>query len=193
MWFLPAGVSSLLELSRQTDIKYGTLNGTAVETFFLENRADPYPKMYQFMNTYDTWMPNGSAAIDRVQGSFDNPDGQKLINTLLYYELSILIMTSVLLSPMWFYLISDKYGFIFDSTILEYAARNEPCTTRTLGDIFRRVGYGIALKKKSPFTPKFDSAILKLRENGEIEALVDKWMQGPCQVQIGNILKKRLP
>ena len=39
-------------------------------------------------------------------------------------------------------------------------------------------GYGIALKKGSALTEKFNQAIAKLQANGEIQKLKEKWIGG---------------
>ena len=75
---------------------------------------------------------------------------------------------------------SGKYALIYDSTIVEYMSRNEPCVTRALGDVFRKMGYALALQKNSPYTEQFNQAILQLRERGYIEELGKQWINGPC-------------
>ncbi len=76
----------------------------------------------------------------------------------------------------------ERYAFIYDSVILDYISRNEPCNTRTLGDIFLKTGYAIGFAKSYPQNDKynFDLAILRLRESGAIEELERKWLGGTC-------------
>ncbi len=74
----------------------------------------------------------------------------------------------------------DQYAFIYDSVILDYISRNEPCNTRTLGDVFLKGGYALGFAKTFPDLEKFDLAILRLRESGYIEDLERKWLRGTC-------------
>ncbi len=74
----------------------------------------------------------------------------------------------------------ERYAFIYDSVILDYISRNEPCNTRTLGDIFLKTGYAVGFAKTFPDVDKFDLAILRLRESGKIEELERKWLGGTC-------------
>ena len=73
-----------------------------------------------------------------------------------------------------------KYALIYDSTILNYATRNPPCTTRVLNELIRPVGYGMMLPKNSPYTKVFDTEILELRDSGYMETLATHWIYGPC-------------
>ncbi len=73
-----------------------------------------------------------------------------------------------------------RYAYIYDSTVLEYVTRNEPCTTRVLGQLFKKSGYGIGLRKNSPHLELFDRTILELRESGKLEALENRWITGSC-------------
>ncbi|ELU10007.1 hypothetical protein CAPTEDRAFT_43271, partial [Capitella teleta] len=143
-----SGIQTLLDLANQQDVLYGTLEGTAIQTFFAENGADPFPRMNKFMKLRETFVDNASVGLQMVQNSFGIAKG--------------------------------KFSLIYDSTVLEYMSRNEPCVTRTLGDIFRKMGYGLALRKNSPFTQAFNEAIMHLREAGTIEELAKKWINGPC-------------
>ncbi len=64
--------------------------------------------------------------------------------------------------------------------ILDYISKNEPCNTRTLGDVFLKGGYALGFAKAFPDLERFDLAILHLRESGIIEELEGKWFQGTC-------------
>ncbi|ELU10006.1 hypothetical protein CAPTEDRAFT_103666, partial [Capitella teleta] len=88
----------------------------------------------------------------------------------------------------------EKFAFIYDSTILDYITRMEPCVTRTLGDVFRKMGYGIAFRKNSPYTQPFNEAIMRLREQGVIDQIANKWINGPCPPhgESGEAIKRRI-
>uniref|UniRef100_A0AC35FNM1 LITAF domain-containing protein n=1 Tax=Panagrolaimus sp. PS1159 TaxID=55785 RepID=A0AC35FNM1_9BILA len=74
-------------------------------------------------------------------------------------------------------------AFIWDSTRLDFEAMKN-CELRTRGALFGRSAYGIGLQKHSPWTPHITNAILRLSENGMMEALDAKWINGagkkPC-------------
>ncbi len=75
---------------------------------------------------------------------------------------------------------AGKYAFISHGPRLRYAARNPPCVTRTLGQLFLRSGFGVAFEKKFAYLETFNMEILKLREAGFIEDLERKWITGKC-------------
>ena len=47
------------------------------------------------------------------------------------------------------------------------------------------LGYGIAFKKHSPYVRQFSSIILKLRSNGFLELIKQKWFDGSCPAVAG--------
>ncbi len=73
-----------------------------------------------------------------------------------------------------------RYAYIYDSTILDYITKRQPCTTRVLGHLFKKSGYGIAFRKNSPYVEMFDNAILELRESGMMETIERQWITGSC-------------
>ena len=88
------------------------------------------------------------------------------------------------MSPFFGFFPENKFSFIFDSAPLEYIASNKPCVTKTVGEIFNQFGYGIAFTKNSPFVEIFSLEILKMRENGSMEALKTRWISaGSCLAQ----------
>ena len=54
-------------------------------------------------------------------------------------------------------------AFIWDSSRLEYEAAND-CDLVTAGELFGRSGYGIGLRKDSPWTHEISLAILSFHE-----------------------------
>ncbi len=67
-------------------------------------------------------------------------------------------------------------AIVHDSPILSYFAATEGRgLVRTTGHIFHPEKYGIALKQGSPRTESINRALLKLRENGTYQNLIDKW------------------
>ncbi|XP_076048968.1 glutamate [NMDA] receptor subunit 1-like isoform X2 [Oratosquilla oratoria] len=66
-------------------------------------------------------------------------------------------------------------AFIWDSSRLEYEAAQD-CELVTAGELFGRSGYGIGLKKNSPWADKVTLAILGFHESGFMEELDNKWI-----------------
>ena len=84
-------------------------------------------------------------------------------------------------------LLAERFAFIFDSAPLEFAANQEPCNLITTEKLFENFGYGLALRKNSPFTEIFNLEILKYRQNGYLEGLSDLWFGGTCNLGDGGI------
>ncbi|OQV18471.1 Glutamate [NMDA] receptor subunit 1 [Hypsibius exemplaris] len=71
----------------------------------------------------------------------------------------------------------ELQAFIWDSARLEYeAAKDKECELVTAGELFGRSGYGVALRKNSPWTSKITLAILGFHENGFMESLDNKYI-----------------
>ena len=52
----------------------------------------------------------------------------------------------------------------------------KPCDTlRNVGRLFGKIGYGFGLQKSSPYKDELSYHILRLREEGYMEYLVNKW------------------
>lgn len=64
---------------------------------------------------------------------------------------------------------------IDDSAVLEYWVNVPPCAIKTVGPLFAKSGYGLALQKGSPYTARLSEVILQLREQGFMEQLYNKW------------------
>ncbi|CAL4107639.1 unnamed protein product, partial [Meganyctiphanes norvegica] len=76
-------------------------------------------------------------------------------------------------------------AFIWDSSRLEYEAAKD-CELVTAGELFGRSGYGIGLKKHSPWADRVTLAILEFHESGRMEELDNKWIllnqEDKCEV-----------
>ena len=66
------------DLAEQSEVHYGTLEGTAIQTFFREQFIPPYPRMYNFMVEYKTWVPNSSVGTEKVFNSYNIPKGKRI-------------------------------------------------------------------------------------------------------------------
>ncbi|XP_066286133.1 glutamate receptor 4-like [Branchiostoma lanceolatum] len=75
-----------------------------------------------------------------------------------------------------------KYAFLLESAINDYIAQRKPCDTIKTGSNLDSKGYGIGMPKESPWRHKITLAVLKLREDGKLQNLENKWWydKGEC-------------
>uniref|UniRef100_A0AAR5Q5X3 Uncharacterized protein n=2 Tax=Dendroctonus ponderosae TaxID=77166 RepID=A0AAR5Q5X3_DENPD len=69
-----------------------------------------------------------------------------------------------------------KYAFFMESISIDYNTQRH-CNLTRVGDQLDEKGYGIALKKDSPYRTKLSTAILKLQSSGVIEKIRKKWWE----------------
>ncbi|KAG8230220.1 hypothetical protein J437_LFUL010848 [Ladona fulva] len=82
-------------------------------------------------------------------------------------------------------------AFIWDNSRLEFEAAMD-CELVTTGELFGRSGYGLGLRKDSPWTDAVNLAILDFREDGFFEKMDDKWFpQQDIQCDGINPIEKR--
>nr|CAG4644557.1 EOG090X00ST [Leptodora kindtii] len=67
-------------------------------------------------------------------------------------------------------------AFIWDSSRLEFEAAQD-CDLVTAGELFGRSGYGIGLRKGSPWTDPITLSVLDLHESRFMEDLDEKWIK----------------
>ena len=70
------GIKNMNDLSEQTEIEYGTIDGTAIQTFFREQTISPYPQMYTFMTDRKAWVNSSKEGEKRVRDSYSIPKGK---------------------------------------------------------------------------------------------------------------------
>ncbi|XP_022802483.1 glutamate receptor ionotropic, kainate 2-like [Stylophora pistillata] len=72
----------------------------------------------------------------------------------------------------------SNFAFIWDSIILEHVVHStEPCgSLTTIGKLFGKIGYGIGLPKGSQYTKQLSQVILRLRQEGFMDRLEQKWL-----------------
>ncbi|CAG9769593.1 unnamed protein product [Ceutorhynchus assimilis] len=70
----------------------------------------------------------------------------------------------------------ERYAFFMESISIDYNTQRH-CNLMRVGDQLDEKGYGIALKKDSPFRTKLSTAILKLQSSGVIEKIRKKWWE----------------
>jgi hypothetical protein len=72
----------------------------------------------------------------------------------------------------------DKYAFILPDVIGEYLAKRKPCDLVTVGQFLMKRGYGLALRRHSPYLSAFDHGIETLRLTGTLDVLRQRWWTG---------------
>ncbi|XP_063846656.1 glutamate receptor ionotropic, kainate 2-like isoform X3 [Scylla paramamosain] len=77
------------------------------------------------------------------------------------------------------------YAFLMESSSIEYVVERN-CDLMQIGGLLDSKSYGIALPPGSPYTAKISSAILRMKENGTLHRLKDKWWKGEglCQKEV---------
>ncbi|KAI6069813.1 Glutamate receptor ionotropic, delta-2 isoform X1 [Aix galericulata] len=125
--FLHQQLRSLQDLSRQTDIPYGTVLDSAVYEHVRVKGMNPFERdsMYSQM-----WR-----MINRSNGSENN----------------VLESTAGIQKVKY-----GNYAFVWDAAVLEYVAINDgDCSFYTVGNTVADRGYGIALQHGSPYRDVF--------------------------------------
>ncbi|XP_045623949.1 glutamate receptor ionotropic, kainate 2 isoform X4 [Procambarus clarkii] len=78
-----------------------------------------------------------------------------------------------------------QYAFLMESSSIEYEVERK-CDLTQVGGLLDSKSYGIALPPNSPYTSSISSAVLKLKEDGKLHMLKNKWWKerkggGRCQ------------
>ncbi|XP_035682029.1 glutamate receptor 2-like isoform X1 [Branchiostoma floridae] len=75
-----------------------------------------------------------------------------------------------------------KYAFLLESAQNEFIEQRKPCDTMKAGSNLDSKGYGIGMPKNSSRRQDITLAVLKLREDGILQALETKWWydKGEC-------------
>ncbi|KAJ8921823.1 hypothetical protein NQ315_008455 [Exocentrus adspersus] len=68
------------------------------------------------------------------------------------------------------------YAFFMESTSIEYNTQRH-CDLQQYGGLLDDKGYGIAMRKESPYRKRLSTAILKLQASGTIDELKRKWWE----------------
>ncbi|XP_055684018.1 glutamate receptor ionotropic, kainate 2 isoform X2 [Lutzomyia longipalpis] len=69
---------------------------------------------------------------------------------------------------------SENYAFLMESTSIEYIIERE-CDVTQVNGLLDDKGYGIAMRKNSPYRNALSAAVLKLQEQGKLTVLKIKW------------------
>ncbi|KAI8421752.1 hypothetical protein MSG28_009716 [Choristoneura fumiferana] len=81
---------------------------------------------------------------------------------------------------------NENYALFMESTSIEYY-KERHCELMQIGDLLDSKSYGIGMKMGTPYKKIIDDALLKLKENGELQKLKDLWWKekraGKCGQQ----------
>ncbi|CAH0586967.1 unnamed protein product [Chrysodeixis includens] len=69
---------------------------------------------------------------------------------------------------------NENYAFLMESTSIEYMVERN-CDVAQVGGLLDSKGYGIAMKKNSPYRQPMSESILQLQEEGKLTRMKDKW------------------
>ncbi|XP_023035438.1 glutamate receptor ionotropic, kainate 2 isoform X3 [Drosophila willistoni] len=69
---------------------------------------------------------------------------------------------------------NTNYAFLMESTTIEYITERR-CTLTQVGSLLDEKGYGIAMRKNSPYRDTLSLAILELQEQGLLTKMKTKW------------------
>lgn len=67
-----------------------------------------------------------------------------------------------------------NFAFLMESTSIEYMVQRD-CELTQIGGLLDHKGYGIALRKRSPYRAPLSKSIVELNEAGELQDLKFKW------------------
>ncbi|XP_053182193.1 glutamate receptor ionotropic, delta-2 [Scomber japonicus] len=149
-------IQSLQDLSKQTELPYGTVLDSAVYDQVRAKAMNPFERdpMYSQM-----WR-----MINRTGGADNNVEESKEGIRKVKY---------------------GRFGFVWDAAVLEYVANNdEDCSFYTVSNNAPDRGYGIAMQHGSPYRDIFSQRILELQQNGDMDILKLKWWpkDSPCDL-----------
>lgn len=78
-----------------------------------------------------------------------------------------------------------NFAFLMESTSLDYMVQRD-CELTQIGGLLDHKGYGIALRKRSPFRAPLSKSIVELNEGGELQDLKSRWWnsdEAACEEQ----------
>lgn len=67
-----------------------------------------------------------------------------------------------------------NFAFLMESTSIDYMVQRD-CELTQIGGLLDHKGYGIALRKRSPFRAPLSKSIVELNEGGELQDLKNRW------------------
>ncbi|CAG5119893.1 unnamed protein product [Candidula unifasciata] len=81
-----------------------------------------------------------------------------------------------------------RYAFLAESPLVDYRNNRLPCDTMSVGGNLNNKGFGIATPRNSRLRDPVNVAVLKLKEEGTLYTLYQKWWveKGQCGAMQGN-------
>ncbi|KAK7901876.1 hypothetical protein WMY93_018645 [Mugilogobius chulae] len=150
-------VRSFADLSKQSDLTYGTVRDSAVYEYFRAKGTNPLEQDNTFAELWKIINKNNGH-----DNSVSSPmEGIKKAKR-------------------------ESYAFLWDMAVVEYAAlTDDDCTLTIAGNSMSTRGYGVALQHGSPYRDLFSQKILELQEKGDLDILKQKWWpkKGRCDLQ----------
>ncbi|CAL9687653.1 unnamed protein product [Knipowitschia caucasica] len=150
-------VRSFADLSKQSDLMYGTVRDSAVYEYFRAKGTNPLEQDNTFAELWKIVNKNNGH-----DNSVSSPmEGIKKVKR-------------------------EPYAFLWDMAVVEYAAlTDDDCTLTIAGNSRSTRGYGMALQHGSPYRDLFSQKILELQQKGDLDILKQKWWpkKGRCDLQ----------
>ncbi|TWW78287.1 Glutamate receptor ionotropic, delta-1 [Takifugu flavidus] len=150
-------IRSFQDLSRQSDLVYGTVRESAVFEYFKAKGTNPLEQDNTYAELWKTINKNNG-----LENSVSSPsEGIKKAKRA-------------------------SYAFLWDMAVVEYAAlTDDDCTLTVAGNSMSTRGYSMALQHGSPYRDLFSQKILELQEKGDLDILKQKWWpkKGRCDLQ----------
>ncbi|XP_061666509.1 glutamate receptor ionotropic, delta-1-like isoform X4 [Syngnathoides biaculeatus] len=141
-------VRSFQDLSRQTDVDYGTVRDSAVYDYLRNKGTNPLEQDATYAELWRTVSKNGGLDYCVSSPSEGIRKAKK-----------------------------SAYAFLWDTAALEYAALTDDDCAVTVagGGGGSSKGYGVAMQHGSPYRDLFSQKILELQEKGDLDVLKQKW------------------
>ncbi|XP_061666508.1 glutamate receptor ionotropic, delta-1-like isoform X3 [Syngnathoides biaculeatus] len=136
------------DLSRQTDVDYGTVRDSAVYDYLRNKGTNPLEQDATYAELWRTVSKNGGLDYCVSSPSEGIRKAKK-----------------------------SAYAFLWDTAALEYAALTDDDCAVTVagGGGGSSKGYGVAMQHGSPYRDLFSQKILELQEKGDLDVLKQKW------------------
>ncbi|TKS78583.1 Glutamate receptor ionotropic, delta-2 [Collichthys lucidus] len=194
-------IQSLQDLSKQTELPYGTVLDSAVYDQVRSKAMNPferdpmYSQMWRMINRTGGGDNNVEESKEGIRKIFTYLQERRLGGEYLAVELPLIAMLSDLSNEAqgkrqhkangMQEVKYGRFGFVWDAAVLEYVANNdEDCSFYTVSSNAPDRGYGIAMQHGSPYRDIFSQRILELQQNGDMDILKLKWWprDSPCDL-----------
>ncbi|XP_074657321.1 ionotropic receptor 25a-like [Tubulanus polymorphus] len=168
---LSVTVNSLEDLTKQSIIKYTTLDGTSMQTYF--------KKMAEIeSNFYDMWKEislrkEATASELAKYAVWEYPLGEKYTDIWKVMNRTGFVKSS----EEGMRLVKEskgKFAFLTESPIVKYAV-SKSCDLLHIGEAFSSKPYGIAMKENSPLVKQVNQVILTLQKERILETTKTYW------------------